>query len=99
MQMLRHENSLPRPHSLHSSLDWLALMEGGPGRSKAPYLRAFVDQHKFHRVEYDHDIEQRGHVLDVEKVILQLFHRVFNGIAVFVVDLCPTGDTGLNRMP
>ncbi len=38
-------------------------------------------------------------MLDVEKIVLQLFHNIPDGIAVFIIDLSPSRDAGLDRVP
>ena len=46
-------------------------------------------------------IEKRGggrEILDVVEVVFELGDGVFDGIAVLVIDLGPTGDTGLHAM-
>src|SRR5437764_5367241 len=61
-------------------------------------LSATRQQHGFHRVEDDIRIEGPGHILDVVEVVLELGDGVFEGVAVFVVDLSPTGNPGTNGM-
>src|SRR5688500_15334219 len=43
-------------------------------------------------------VERRGHVLDVEEVILELFQRVFDAGPIRVTDLRPAGNAGLDNV-
>src|SRR5208283_1155237 len=38
-------------------------------------------------------------MLDIKKIIAELFLGIFDGVPVFVSDLCPSRDSGPNRVP
>ena len=69
----------------------------GSGRRHvtAPPLRI---SDRLHRLRDDEQVERKRHVLDVEQVVLQLLHRVFDAGAVGVADLRPAGQPGTHRV-
>ena len=62
-------------------------------------MRSARRQHDFQCVEDDVSIQAEGHVLDIEQVELQLFDGIFQIVAVSVVDLRPSGNSGPHAMP
>src|SRR5208337_425933 len=62
--------------------------------SSLSLLRPPAQYDGFHRLEHDQQIQTNGSVLDVEKVVLKFFARIFDGAAVLVLDLRPSGEAG-----
>ena len=55
---------------------------------------AAPEEHGLDRREDDEQVERDRQVLDVEEVVLQLLHRVFDARAVGVAHLRPSGQAG-----
>src|SRR5215472_427059 len=62
-------------------------------------LRATRQQHGFQRVEDDVIVQRQRHIFDVIQIVLELFDRVFQSVAVFVIDLCPSRNSRPDAMP
>src|SRR5260370_40392830 len=54
-------------------------------------LRAAAQQHDLGGVEQDVGVERWRQIFDVVQVVFELGDSVLEGVAVFVVNLCPTG--------
>src|SRR5712691_9931988 len=57
-----------------------------------------VEKNRLDGFEHDEDVEAEREILDVEKVVLQLLHRVLNRCAVGVAHLGPAGDSGFDHV-
>ena len=58
---------------------------------------ALAENHRFDRFQNDHQVEKYGHILDVKKIVIELFLGVFHRSAVRVADLRPAGILGLTE--
>src|SRR5215831_12318112 len=73
-----------------------------PRKNKAagvPSLRPSTQGNDLDRFEHDQQIQSQRSVLDVVKVVLQLFPRIGKGVAILVSHLRPARDTGTHRQP
>src|SRR5277367_745408 len=61
-------------------------------------LGASSQQNNLYRLEHDPEVQSQTGVLDVEKIELQLFTRVFQRVAVLVLHLCPTRNSWRHGM-
>lgn len=61
---------------------------------KVASLGASSQQHDLDRIEDDVGVEGERDVLEVVEVVFELGDGIFDGVAVFVVDLGPAGDAG-----
>src|SRR5258708_2068711 len=83
--------------------DGFAMIEVAPAVSisrldQYALLRSPRQQHRLQRMENDVVVERHGHILDVIKIVFELGDGVFQSIAVFVIDLRPSGDAGADAM-
>ena len=61
--------------------------------------RTLACQNNPDRPQKDHEIKDYAAVLDIVEIVHQLLARIFDGIAVGVIDLRPAGDSGRYHMP
>src|SRR6185437_11869189 len=61
-------------------------------------LSATLQQHHLQGMKNDEEIESGSNVFDVVEIVFQLHKCIAIGIAVLVVNLRPTGDSGLHGM-
>jgi hypothetical protein len=60
------------------------------GRGKS--LRALPQNNCLHCLENDPEVKSQRHILNVEKIVLQLFFSVLHRVAVLIFDLGPARD-------
>src|SRR5713226_1890885 len=65
---------------------------------KTPLFRPAAVEYHLGRLKENGEVQQDGHVLDVEKIILQLDLGLFDAGAVLILDLRPAGDAGPHRV-
>src|SRR4051812_17166775 len=55
-------------------------------------------QDNLHRLEHDQEIQPDGRILDIKQVVLKLLARVLKSIAVLILNLRPSCNTGAHDM-
>src|SRR4051812_20746093 len=59
---------------------------------------ASAEQNSFYGIEDDQHIERQALVLYVVQIVLQLLDRIADRRAIWVFDLCPTGQPRCDKM-
>src|SRR5216684_429901 len=69
------------------------LLELSPG---SRCLSTTGEEDDLNRVQQDEEIQEKGKVLDVVEIVLQLLERVVDRSAIAILDLGPAGDSWLH---
>src|SRR5689334_2660469 len=90
--------SLPQARPLQFPTPSICRSSSSPPPSRKRSLGPPAKQNDLHGLKQNNCIEDQPVIFDVEQVVLQLLPRVFDGCAIGILDLRPTGESGRNQM-
>src|SRR5688572_1294931 len=61
--------------------------------------QALSQNHGLDGFQHDENVEPKGHVLDVEELVLELLKGILNGRTIWVLHLCPPRKPWLDHVP
>src|SRR5689334_6012997 len=90
--------SLPQARPLQFPMPSMCRSSSSPPPKPERSLGPAAKQNDLHGLKQNNCIEDQPVIFDVEQVVLQLLPRVFDGCAIGILDLRPTGESGRNQM-